>query len=106
MAISLPRQTTYPYIATPLSASGTLITGVSGKKIVATFFGDLIITATSPLLNITGNQNGNPATLTWGGTAGVFISAANIEYDAGASITVTIGGSSDGALVNAAYYLK
>ena len=100
MAISLPRQTTYPYIATPLSASGTLITGVSGKKIVATFFGDLF---TSPLLNITGNQNGNPATLTWGGTAGVFISAANIEYDAGASITVTITG---GVYVNAAYYLK
>ena len=100
MAISLPRQTTYPYIATPLSASGTLITGVSGKKIVATFFGDLI---TSPLLNITGNQNGNPETLTWGGP-GVFISAANIEYDAGASITVTI--SADSAFVNAAYYLK
>ena len=100
MAISLPRQTTYPYIATPLSASGTLITGVSGKKIVATFFGDLF---TSPFLNITGNQNGNPATLTWGDTAGVFISAANIEYDAGASITVTITG---GVYVNAAYYLK
>ena len=102
MAISLPRQTTYPYIATPLSESGTLITGVSGKKIVATFFGDLC-TATSALLNITGNQNGNPATLTWGGTPGVFISAANIEYDAGASITVTIAG---GVYVNAAYYLK
>ena len=101
MAISLPRQTTYPYIATPLSASGTLITGVSGKKIVATFFGDFL--TVSPLLNITGNQNGNPATLTWGGTAGVFISAANIEYDAGASITVTIAG---GVYVNAAYYLK
>lgn len=106
MAISLPRQTTYPYIATPLSASGTLITGVSGKKIVATFFGDLIgVYPDSSLLNITGNQNGNPETLTWG-TTGVFISAANIEYDAGASITVTIGGGSDGALVNAAYYLK
>ena len=101
MAISLPRQTTYPYIAT-LSESGTLITGVPGKKIVATFFGDLI-NPTSPLLNITGNQNGNPATLTWGGTAGVFISAANIEYDAGASIPVTIVG---GVYVNAAYYLK
>ena len=99
MAISLPRQTTYPYIAT-LSASGTLITGVSGKKIVATFFGFVYA---NDLLTITGNQNGNPATLTWGDTAGVFISAANIEYDAGASITVTIVG---GVYVNAAYYLK
>ena len=100
MAISLPRQTTYPYIATPLSASGTLITGVSGKKIVATFFGFVYA---NDLLTITGNQNGNPETLTWGGP-GVFISAANIEYDAGASITVTI--SADSAFVNAAYYLK
>ena len=100
MAISLPRQTTYPYIAT-LAVSGTLITGVPGKKIVATFFGDFL-TATSPLLNITGNQNGNPETLTWWGP-GAFISAANIEYDAGASITVTITG---GVYVNAAYYLK
>ena len=99
MAISLPRQTTYPYIATPLSASGTLITGVSGKKIVATFFGFVYA---NDLLTITGNQNGNPETLTWGGP-GVFISAANIEYDAGASITVTITG---GVYVNAAYYLK
>ena len=99
MAISLPRQTTYPYIATPLSASGTLITGVSGKKIVATFFGFVYA---NDLLTITGNQNGNPETLTWWGP-GAFISAANIEYDAGASITVTITG---GVYVNAAYYLK
>jgi hypothetical protein len=102
MAISLPRQTTYPYIATPLTASGTLITGVSDKKIVATFFGDLYTVYPSSSLLITGNQNGNPATLTWG-TTGVFISAANIEYDAGASITVTTAG---GVNVNAAYYLK
>ena len=103
MAISLPRQTTYPYIATPLSASGTLITGVSGKKIVATFFGALYsVYPSTSVLSITGNQNGNPETLTWGGP-GVFISAANIEYDAGASITVTITG---GVYVNAAYYLK
>jgi hypothetical protein len=101
MAISLPLQTTYPYIATPLSASGTLITGVSGKKIVATFFG---FNYTSSFLNIIGNQNGNPATLTWGGP-GVFMSAANIEYDAGASITVTATGTSN-VTVNAAYYLK
>ena len=99
MAISLPRQTTYPYIATAVSASGTLITGVSGKKIVATFFG---FTYANYALNITGNQNGNPETLSWAGP-GVFISAANIEYDAGASITVTIVG---GVYVNAAYYLK
>ena len=103
MAISLPRQTTYPY-TTSLSASGTLITGVSGKKIVATFFGVIYsVNQSTSVLSITGNQNGNPATLTWGGTDGVFISAANIEYDAGASITVTIAG---GVYVNAAYYLK
>ena len=102
MAISLPLQTTYPYTATLSSGSGTLITGVSGKKIVATFFGNLL--TSSAFVNITGNQNGNPATLTWGpGAICVFISAANIEYDAGASITITTGSSQD---VNAAYYLK
>ena len=104
MGISQPAQDTYPYCAIVSTSSGTIITGVPGKKIVASFTGTLFGTQAT----IIGVQNGQPATvlLAWYGpnTPIPIASPQNIEFDAGTSVTYTITGGA--GAINAAWYLK